>query len=110
MIVLPEEELKHLERHFGSDVRQMGPWNTDGSFAFCAVPISAVENAAQTLSDPSIHKAVERLRTTHNPTQRFIEILQACGLPLIRRIVAAYREQLAHSYGRPRVRTAGESA
>jgi hypothetical protein len=110
MIVLSEEQLKPLEKQFGSDVRHMGQWNTDGAFGFCAVPISAVENAAEALQDPGMNTAVERLKTANDRSQPFVEILQAFGQPLVRKIAAAYRKQLALSYRRPRVRSAGEAA
>src|ERR1035441_968201 len=46
-IVLGDDDLRRLETRFGPVVRQMGPWNSDGVFGYCSVPISAVEEAIE---------------------------------------------------------------
>ncbi len=99
MIVLPEDELRDLEKHFGPEVRHMGTWNTDGSFGFCAVPIWAVERAAEAVGLPSLAGALERLKSTDNRTQPFIEIVHRFGPLLVQEIASTYRKKVAHAYG-----------
>jgi hypothetical protein len=90
-VILTDEELKPLEKRFGFRVRQMGPWNSDGSFGYSSVPIVAVERAAEALQIPDLTLAIPRLRTTLERTKPFIELLETFGTGLIDRIVAAYR-------------------
>jgi hypothetical protein len=90
-IILTDEELKHLETRFGSFVRQMGPWNSDGVFGYASVPIVAVEKAAEMLANPVLLTALPRLRTSEG-TKTFVELLEDFGPALVERIVHAYRE------------------
>ena len=46
-LVIPEDDLKRLERRFGPDVRRMGPWNSDGVFGYTSISLGAVESAAE---------------------------------------------------------------
>lgn len=91
-IVVPDDDLKRLEKMFGPSVRQMGSWNTDGVFSYSSVSIAAVEDAAESLNDPIVAKAVCRLKEAPERTKRFIELLQGFGPALIDKIIAAYRE------------------
>jgi hypothetical protein len=91
-IVLPDDVLKHLEKRFGPAVRQMGSWNSDGTFGYSSVPVVAVEKAAKVLEDPDLMLAIFRLDRTPEQTKPFIELLETFGPVLIERIVAAYRE------------------
>ena len=91
-IVIPDEDLKRLERRFGPGVRQMGAWNSDGVFSYSSVPIAAVERATESLDDPTVSTALCRLKETPERTKPFIELLQAFGPALVEKIVAAYRE------------------
>jgi hypothetical protein len=61
-IVLTDDELKLLEKRFGLRVRQMGPWNSDGTFGYSSIPIAAVEKAAETLQNPDLTVAETRRR------------------------------------------------
>ena len=110
MIVLPEDELKHLEKTLGPHVRQMGTWSSDGVFGFCAVPIAVVEKAAEAVGHPSLAAAVERLKMSDNRTQPFIEIVHAFGPTLVKEIAATYRERVGRSYTHRQTRTASNSA
>lgn len=92
-IVLSDDELKLLEKRFGPDVRQMGPWNSDGTFGHSSVPIIAVEKAAEALENPNLMVALSRIKQTPEQTKPFIELLETFGPALIERIVAAYRER-----------------
>jgi hypothetical protein len=90
-IVLTESDLRHLEEQFGPGVRRMGPWNSDGTFGFCSVPIAAVEKAAVSLNDPALADSLQELKAVPNRAARFMEILQEFGTGLIEQIVAAYQ-------------------
>lgn len=91
VIILTDDDLKRLETRFGSAVRQMGPWNSDGVFGYASVPVAAVEKAATTLENPGLLAALPRLRTPER-TRTLIELLEDYGLVLVERIVDAYRE------------------
>ena len=91
-IVLPDEDLKRLEKRFGSGVRQMGWWNSDGVFGYSSVPIAAVEKAAGALDDPTVTKVLSRLKETPERTKPFVELLESFGPSLIEKIAAAYQE------------------
>ena len=45
-IIVPDDDLKNLEKRFGPGVRNMGPWNSDGVFSYSSIPIVVVEEAA----------------------------------------------------------------
>ena len=60
-LVLSDDELKILKKRFGPDVREMGPWNSDGTFGCCCISITVVEKAAESIGDPSLLAAVSRL-------------------------------------------------
>jgi len=91
-ILIPDDDLKLLEKRFGPGVRRMGSWNSDGVFGYSSVPIFAVERAAESLDDPTVTQALDRLKEAPEWTLPFIELLQSFGLALVERIVAAYRE------------------
>ena len=90
-IVLTDDQLKLLEKRFGPNVRQMGPWNSDGTFGYSNVPIATVEEAAETLQDPALLAALSRLEHTPERATLFIGLLETFGPALIERIVAADR-------------------
>ncbi len=90
-IFLTDDELKRLETRFGSVVRQMGTWNSDGVFGYASIPLVAVQKAAETLANPNLLTALPRLRTPER-TKTFIELLEDSGSVLVERIVDAYRE------------------
>jgi hypothetical protein len=92
VIVVTDDELQRLEKRFGPSVRQMGPWNSDGTFGYSSVPIAAVEKAAEALADPNLLEALSRVDLKQSTrTKPFIDLLEAFGPALIERIVAAYR-------------------
>jgi Mn-containing catalase len=93
MIIVPDDDLKQLEKLFGPGVRRMGSWNSDGIFSYASVPIVAVEQAAESLNDPMVAKAVFRLKQAPERTKLFIELIQSFGPVLIEQIVAAYRQR-----------------
>ena len=87
-ILLTDDELKLLERRFGPRVRQMGPWNSDGTFGYSSVSIVAVQKAAETLQNPDLAVALSRIKCKPERTKPFIELLETFGPVLIERIVA----------------------
>ena len=92
-IVLTDDDLRCLEKRFGPGVRQMGPWNSDGIFGYCSVPIAAVEKAACSLNDSVLLESIQELTATQERTPRFMEMLQQFGAALIEQIVAAYQQR-----------------
>jgi hypothetical protein len=91
-IVVTEEDLRRLEKRFGPAVRLMGSWNSDGTFGYASVPLSAVRRAAEDLLNPDVIPAISRLQQMPERTTAFLELLHTFGSPLIAAIVAAYRE------------------
>ena len=91
-IVITEDDLRRLEKRFGSAVRLMGSWNSDGTFGYTSVPLPVIRKAAQDLADADV--VVDLSRTRHMPerTAAFLELLHTLGSPLVAAIVAAYRE------------------
>jgi hypothetical protein len=91
-VILTYDQLKHLERSFGSSVWQMGPWNSDGIFGYSSIPLSAVEKAAEALDNLTLIVAVSRLRNSSAPIEAFSELLEVYGVVLIEKIADAYRQ------------------
>ena len=91
-LVLTDDELKLLEKRFGPVVRQMGSWNSDGTFGYSSVPMIAVEKAAEALERDDLMVALLRLQHTPERSKPFIELLETFGPTLIERIALAYRE------------------
>ena|SRR5579863_4657472 len=91
-IILPDDDLQRLEKRFGSTVRYMGSWNSDGIFGYCSVPLACLEKAAEALNDPPVSESLQQLKQTTDPTLPFIEMLQSFGVTLIEKIVAARQE------------------
>ena len=91
-IVVTEDDLRRLEKRFGSAVRLMGSWNSDGTFGYASVPLSAVRRAAEDLVNPDVSRALSRLQQMPERTTVFLGLLHTFGSPLIAAIVAAYRE------------------
>jgi|ERR1035438_950443 hypothetical protein len=92
-IIVPDDELKRLEKRLGPGVRQMGSSNSDGVFSYSSVPIVAIEEAAESLNDPIVAEVVFRLKQAPERTKLFIELLQSFGPPLVEKIAAAYRQR-----------------
>lgn len=92
-IIIPDDELKRLEKRFGPCVRQMGSSTSDGIFSYSSVPIVAIEEAAESLNDPIVAEAVFRLKQAPERTKPFIELVQSFGPSLIEKIAAAYRQR-----------------
>ena len=92
-IIVSDDDLKPLEKRFGPDVRQMGAWHSDGVFGYSSVPIVAVEEAAESLNDPTVVEAVIRLKQAPERTKPFLELVHSFGPALVEKIVAAYRER-----------------
>jgi len=91
-VLLTEDELRRLEKRFGSGVRQMGAWISDGTFGYSTVPIAAVEKAVDSMDNPVLRGTLARLTDTQTGTQVLIELLETYGFTLIDRIIAAYRQ------------------
>ena len=91
-IVVTEDDLRPLEKRFGSAVRLMGSWNSDGTFFYASVPLSAVRSAAKDLVNPDVIATLFRCNHMPERTTAFLELLNTFGSPLIAAIVAAYRE------------------
>ena len=109
MIVIPEDQLRVLEKKYGPDVRLMGNWNSDGVFGFCSVPFAVIEKAAESVGAKSLSQAVRRLRVAEDRTQPFIDMVRAYGPSLVRQIAVAHREHVTRSYTAPLTRTANGS-
>ena len=90
-IVLTDDELRVIEKRFGPEVRQMGPWNSDGTFGYSSISVIAVEKAAEELEDPNLTSALSCLKGTPDGSRHFIELLRIsrsgsdrenrCGIP-----------------------------
>jgi hypothetical protein len=106
IIVIPEEDLKRLERRFGPDVRRMGPWNSDGVFGYTSISLGAVESAAEAVGAPGLPEAVSRLQEAREPVAAFMDLVEAFGPDLVGKIKAAYS---AASLAPPSARPAGSS-
>jgi len=91
-IDLTDDELTLLEKRFGAKVRQMGQWNSDGTFGYTSIPIIAVERAAEAIGNPQLMLAFFHLEGTPERTKAFIDLLETFGTDLIERIVTVYRE------------------
>ena len=109
-IVVPDDDLKRLEKRFGPGVRQMGSWNSDGVFSYSSVPIFAVERAAESLDDPTVTQALSRLKETPERIGPFIELLLSFGPALVESIVAAYQECAPFTSPVPRTSSAAGAA
>ena len=92
-IVLTDDDLKVLEKQFGTIVRQMGTWNSDGTFGYVSIQVAAVEKVAEDSNDPNLIEAIARLQSAPARTRSFIELLEVFGSFFIERVVAAYRER-----------------
>lgn len=92
IIVIPEDDLKRLERRFGPEVRRMGSWNSDGVFGYLSIPMGTVESAAEAVGQPGLPEAVSRLQEAREPAAAFLELVEAFGLDLIAQTKAAYSE------------------
>jgi hypothetical protein len=92
-IVVTEDDLRRLEKRFGPAVRLMGSWNSDGTFGYASVPLSAVRKAAEGLmNNPDVIATLSRAQHIPERATAFLELLNTFGSPLIAAIVAAYRE------------------
>jgi hypothetical protein len=101
-IVIPEDDLKRLERRFGPDVRRMGPWSSDGVFGYTSISLGAVESAAEAVGQPGLPEAVSRLKEAREPVAAFMDLVEAFGPDLVIKIKAAYSAaSVAPSYVRP---------
>jgi hypothetical protein len=103
-MILTDDDLRVLERRLGGGVRQMGSWNSDGTFGYTSVPLTAVQGAAELLEDSRLTAAVARLEQTAEPTKLFIELLETFGSRLVDRIVAAYRKYHGQTFAPEAVR------
>ena len=90
IIVIPEDDLKRLERRFGPDVRRMGPWNSDGVFGYLSISLGSVESAAEAVGQPGLPEAVSRLKDAREPVTAFVDMVESFGSDLIVKIKAAY--------------------
>jgi len=91
-IVITEDDLRRLEKRFGSAVRLMGPWNSDGTFAYTSVPLVVVRKAAEELAKTAVLMDLSSLNHMTERTTAFLGLLQTFGSPLVAAIVTAYRE------------------
>src|SRR5271157_5536356 len=69
-----------------------GSWNSDGTFGYASVPLSAVRRAAEDLVNPDVIPTLSRPKHMPERTTAFLELLHTLGPHLIAAIVAAYRE------------------
>jgi hypothetical protein len=97
MIIVSQDDLKRLEASHGPNVWNMGAWNSDGVFGYAAVPLEAVRQAAEKLSDPGLNTLLARLKDTPERTRLFLDLLRFYPA-LTDRIVAVYRRSYARRY------------
>jgi hypothetical protein len=90
IIVIPEDDLRRLERRFGPDVRRMGPWNSDGVFGYTSISLGMVERAAEGVNQPGLPEALSRLQGAKELAAAFLELVEAFGPDLIVKIKAAH--------------------
>jgi hypothetical protein len=90
IIVIPEDDLRRLERRFGPDVRRMGPWISDGVFGYTSVSLSIVERVAEAVNQPGLPEALSRLQVAQEPAAAFLDLMEAFGPYLIVEIKAAH--------------------
>jgi len=109
-IVVADDDLRRLEERFGPTVRHIGPWNSDGTFGYCSVPIAALEKAVDVLNEPAVSESLQQLKEASDRTSRFIEMLQNVGLVLIEKLVAVHNERFSISRPIPCNRTASSAA
>ena len=83
-IVVTEDDLRRLEKRFGSAVRLMGSWNSDGTFGYASVPLSAVRRAAEDLVNPDVIATLSRPTTHAGAHHRVPRIVAYLRLPLDR--------------------------
>ena len=104
-IVIADDDLRRLEKRFGPAVRHIGPWNSDGTFGYCSVPMADIERAVDVLNEPAVSESLLQLKAVSDRSSRFIEMLQNFGLVLIERLVAVHNERFSMSraiaYSRP---------
>jgi len=91
-IILTEDDLGRLEKRFGSAVRLMGSWNSDGTFGYTSVPLAVVMKTVEKLANAALTEELSRLKHTPERTTAFLELLGTLGSPLVAAIVTAYRE------------------
>ena len=89
-IVIPEDDLKRIERRYGPDVRRMGPWNSDGVFGYTSISLGTVERVAGDIGQPGLPEAVSRLKDAQGQVAAFVALVEAFGPDLIMKIKAAY--------------------
>lgn len=94
-IVIAEDDLRLLEKRFGSAVRLMGPWNSDGTFGYLSVRLSVIRKAAEDLANADVN--LSWLTYMPESNKPFLEMLYTFGSALVVAIVAAYREESPHS-------------
>jgi hypothetical protein len=109
-IVIADDDLSRLEKRFGPAVRHIGPWNSDGTFGYCSVPIAAIERAVDVLNKPAVSESLERLKETPDRSLRFIEMLQNFGADLIEKLVAIHNERFSMGRAITRSCTASTAA
>ena len=83
-IVVTEDDLRRLEKRFGSAVRLMGSWNSDGTFCYASVPLSAVRRAAEDLVNPDVIASSIPPLTHAGAHHRVPRIVEYLRLPLDR--------------------------
>jgi hypothetical protein len=91
-ILVTDDELKLLEKKFGPTVRDMGAWNSDGTFGYSWISLAVVEKAAESITDPDLQTALSRLVSVSDPKQSFLTLLEMFGHSAIDRIVHVHRQ------------------
>jgi hypothetical protein len=93
-IILMDDALTSLEAKYGSIVRRIGSWITDGTFGYCSVDLAAVKKAGDALNDSAVLPYMQQFDNSALCTPLFMEMLDKFGTALIEEIVAARQQRL----------------
>jgi hypothetical protein len=93
-IVIPEDDMRRLEKQFGPLVRQIGAWNSDGVFSYTTIPVVVLEQAAETLGDATLSISVAHLTESVMYTRNFVQLVENFGPILIDTLAVSYRTYL----------------
>ena len=101
-IILTDDELRLLEKQFGPAVRDMGTWNSDGTFGYSWISLALVKKAAASITTPDLKAALSRLPGVSDPKPPLIALMETFGHSLIDKLVEVYRQTFFESpYGPP---------
>lgn len=89
-LILSTDALNRLERRFGSKVRQIGTWYSDGIFAYTSIPMSAVKKTADTFSGPAALDTASQ--STSDGAELLSGMLDLCGPEFLDTLIITCRD------------------